>query len=224
MSRKLPEKERALVYDPALAAKLLKRGESPREQSRNRKINEILSVAVAVFASQGLSGFSIRRIAADAGVTLSTLQHYFGNRDNLLVITINSMLVKYVADYVEISRDTGLTPELRLETIIDSLLSAVNDPVVCGFYANMWATAAQDTNVHALMRESYTRYYDVMTSLVSAIRPDLPREKATTLGVAIGAQMDGLLVASIMAPHGLPDWATLTVNAKALCFSNIMKA
>lgn len=181
-------------------------------------------VAVAVFAQEGIAGLSTRRIAADAGISLSTLQHYFGNRDNLLVITINALLEKYIADYTAISRNAEMTPRQRLELVIDDLLEAVDDPVICGFYSHLWAAAAQDPTIKTLVRESYTRYYETLTTIVSSLRPDLPQERAAALGLSIGAQIDGLLVARLIAPHGLPEWKTVTVNSKAAWFAAIDSA
>lgn len=218
-----PEDKEELLYDPVLAARLLKRDGTEREKTRTRKMKKILSVAISVFAREGTRGFSIRRIAADAGITLSTLQHYFGNRDNLLIITINSLVAKYIADYIDIARDADLPPARRLELIVDDLFDAIKDPVLRAFYGHLWATAAQDEAIRDLVRESYTKYYEALTLVVSAMRPDLPLKRATTLSTAIGAQVDGMLVARIISPHSLPDWDTVAADAKALWFDMIAK-
>jgi len=51
-------------------------GETPRR---------IREAAVDLFAERGLHGTGIRDIAAQAGVTLSSLYHHFGSKDDLLV-------------------------------------------------------------------------------------------------------------------------------------------
>ncbi len=217
-------KNRDLKHDPALAARLIKRDETPREKSRARKMDKILSVAVAVFAGEGGTGFSMRRIAENAGITLSTLQHYFGNRDALLALTIDALLTRYVTDYIDIGKDPTMSPRQRLEWVLDDLLLAGNDPVARSFYANLWATAAQDPAVRDIARESYRRYYEALGNLVAALRPDLSAEHAEALGLAIAAQMEGFLICSVMAPRDQAGWAQLTVNAKAVCFAMIENA
>lgn len=43
----------------------------------------ILKTATALFAAHGLDGTSVRELAAAAGVTVATLNHYFGSKDGL---------------------------------------------------------------------------------------------------------------------------------------------
>ncbi|ABQ70508.1 TetR/AcrR family transcriptional regulator [Rhizorhabdus wittichii] len=206
---------RGIVYDPAVAARLLKRKDSEREKSRNKKISDILAVAVNIFAQEGISGFSIRRIASEAGISLSTLQHYFGTRDNLLVLTINSLLAGYIADYTDISRDTRLSPRERMVKVIDDLLQVIGNPLVCAFYVNLWPTATKTDPVADIVRESYTQYYEALTTIISGMRPELSLEKASTLSCLIGSQIDGLVVTRLIAPHGLPDWDVIVDRSKA---------
>lgn len=51
-------------------------GETPRR---------IRSAAISLFAERGFHGTGIRDIAAHSGVTLSSLYHHFGSKDDLLV-------------------------------------------------------------------------------------------------------------------------------------------
>ncbi|MFI0450793.1 TetR/AcrR family transcriptional regulator [Actinomadura sp. 6N118] len=51
-------------------------GETPRR---------IRSAAIGLFAERGFHGTGIRDIAAQSGVTLSSLYHHFGSKDDLLV-------------------------------------------------------------------------------------------------------------------------------------------
>ena len=68
MKRQLPSS-----YNPAQAAKLLNRKVTARDRLREKRIEEIVEVAVELFAKEGASGFSMRRVASLAGVTLSTV-------------------------------------------------------------------------------------------------------------------------------------------------------
>jgi AcrR family transcriptional regulator len=210
-----------LFYDPVLAAKLLKRGTSAREKARALKVNKILEVAIRVFSEEGVQGFSTRKIAGNAGITLSTLQHYFGTRDNLLIITINSLVARYISNYVEIARNMEIEPARRFDLVVDDLFTAISDPVIGAFYAQLWAASIHEEAVRSLVRESYTKYYEAFTMIVSAMRPDLPLERATALSLAIGSQIDGLLVTRIIAPHSIPAWPIVMRNSKSMWRNNI---
>lgn len=51
----------------------------------------ILSSALALFAQRGARGASVRAIAADAGVSVAMIHHYFGNKDGLYDACIDAM-------------------------------------------------------------------------------------------------------------------------------------
>jgi predicted HTH domain antitoxin len=70
MKRQIPSS-----YNPAQAAKLLNYKESARDRQREKRIEEIVEVAVELFSKEGTAGFSMRRVASLAGVTLSLYRH-----------------------------------------------------------------------------------------------------------------------------------------------------
>ncbi|HUH05072.1 MAG TPA: helix-turn-helix domain-containing protein [Kofleriaceae bacterium] len=57
----------------------------------------ILATALAMFAEHGLDGVSIRTIASAAGVSLATVHHYFGSKDDLYEACIDSMYEELIA-------------------------------------------------------------------------------------------------------------------------------
>lgn len=76
----------------------------------------ILESAQALFGARGLSGVSVRKIAAGAGVTLATVHHYFGGKDDLYRACVDSM-------YRELTELAArLERELRGVTEVESLV------------------------------------------------------------------------------------------------------
>lgn len=214
---------RASRFDAALIARHLKHGDSDREEARGQKINYILSVAASLFASEGLAGVSMRRVAAEAGVTLSTLQHYFGNRQNLVELTINSMLDLYIADFTAISRDT-LTPAAeRFSMVIDALLHSVSTPVTAAFYVHLWAAAVQDTDILEHVRENYAGYFEALSRIIGQMRPDWPVERVNSTALAVGTHIDGLLVTRVIAPPTVPHGDGVLAGVKAFWTDVILR-
>src|ERR1700676_1900704 len=117
MKRQLPSS-----YNPAQAAKLLNRKVTARDRLREKRIEEIVEVAVELFAKEGASGFSMRRVASLAGVTLSTLQHYFGKGENLLKITISSITSRYIDTLQAIEHDVTLPPRDRFTVLPSDII------------------------------------------------------------------------------------------------------
>ncbi|RCK69736.1 TetR/AcrR family transcriptional regulator [Desertihabitans brevis] len=63
------------------------RRRGPYAKSAGRR-RQILDVALARFASRGYRAASLREIAADAGISLSTLMHHFPTKEDLLLATL----------------------------------------------------------------------------------------------------------------------------------------
>lgn len=57
----------------------------------------ILEAATALFGAKGTGNVSIRRIAAASGVSLATVHHYFGSKEQLYDACIQSMYVELAA-------------------------------------------------------------------------------------------------------------------------------
>src|ERR1700680_3910567 len=96
---------------------------TPRQRgNRTTRVPEILEVAIHVFASEGNAGFTQRRVAADAGGGLSTLQHYFGSRESLLQSTIEEMGKRYIGRFQLLADDTHQSPEAPLKTAPEETL------------------------------------------------------------------------------------------------------
>jgi len=69
-------------------------GNTRRNPSANRddKKNLILDAAVELFAKQGYHGTNIRNIADDLGISTGTLYLYFGNKQELLLQSVDRMV------------------------------------------------------------------------------------------------------------------------------------
>jgi len=199
MKRQLPSS-----YNPAKAAKLLNQRETPRDRLREKRIEEIVEVAVELFAKEGASGFSMRRVASLAGVTLSTLQHYFGKGENLLQITINSITARYIDRLRAIEHDRSLPARERFHVITDEIIGWSTDPVVSACYFELYALASKDKEVARLIEEVYVAYHGLLTDFVAELNPALSRDRAAMIALMIGAHIDGVMIFRYRGAPALP--------------------
>lgn len=61
----------------------------PKQVDHEQRRREIADAVARVAASRGLTGVSFREVAAEAGISVALVQHYFGTKENLLVGTVN---------------------------------------------------------------------------------------------------------------------------------------
>lgn len=95
------------------------RGRPPAGDAADRRA-AILDAARVKFAAQGFSGTSMRAIARDAGVDVSLISHYFGDKAGLLVATMELPVnpVEKIALVIEDGPD-GMAERL-LQTFLEA--------------------------------------------------------------------------------------------------------
>jgi AcrR family transcriptional regulator len=193
-----------------------------RRGNRTTRVPEILETAIKVFAAEGNAGFTQRRVAADSGIRLATLQHYFGSRELLLHSTIEELAKRYLQRYRLLATDKNMAPEARLEAILDETFAALTDPenVVSSFALECWCLAEHMESVSELMVHVSGEFQDIFSELVAAINTELPQEECRLRASLIYSHWQGLIVflrrAKQNAPEPAPFRAATKVVWKAL--------
>lgn len=169
----------------------------------------ILEAARTVFVEDGYAAFSSRRVAAVAGLTLSTLQHYFATHQSLRLAAIDSLIGLYPARYRAMLEDSSLTPRRRLELLVEDTLDAVSDPNVCGFIFQAFALAAHDPAVGRLVETHYADYVDVVAQMLRMNKPSLAHDDAAALATLFTSQMDGMMFFEFRGGTRVPAFSRL---------------
>jgi AcrR family transcriptional regulator len=91
---------------------------TPRNPEATRR--RILAAALAEFASKGISGARVDRIAARAKTNKRMLYHYFGSKDGLYRAVLNQRL----SDRKPVAVEPGLDEADRLSRIFERLTSS----------------------------------------------------------------------------------------------------
>ena len=63
----------------------------PNQADAEETKRKLLNAAAVSFSENGWRGTSLRKVALDAGVTLATIHHYFGNKDALYAASLNAI-------------------------------------------------------------------------------------------------------------------------------------
>jgi TetR/AcrR family transcriptional regulator len=96
---------------------IVPRGKSKNENTRNT----ILKVSMRLFADLGYEGVAMRQIAKEVDVTLPTIYHHFGSKEDLFKAVETEM---YGAHTVSLLGDLleDATPEERLRKFMNNLM------------------------------------------------------------------------------------------------------
>lgn len=82
-----------------------------KASGHNSKIDEIISVASALFSRKGYSATSLKEIADEVGLHKTSLFHYFKNKEEILM----EVMDKGLREYVNILDESAIDPNLKVE-------------------------------------------------------------------------------------------------------------
>ena len=167
--------------------------------------SELADAAARVIAQSGLGGATLRDVAAEAGLTTGALTHYFADKRELLIFTLQASLERRRAAHPHASTDDALND---LGVLLDGVLpiseaSKLHWMVTIAFASQ----AGGDAELAVVQREAYRRFRQSVTELVERavaqgrLRVDLD---VVTEAEALIALADGIAVQALFDPTSWP--------------------
>lgn len=190
-----------------------KAGEKERKE-------QILTAALTVAIREGLEGLTVRRVAAEAGLSHGLVHFHFKSKAKLLVALLDRLLNRTAAFEVG--------PEiLAIESPLDRLLALLrkemgrltNDREHVHLFFDFWLMGTRQPRIRARMRAELERYREAFRPMVEEVLRAEPHRFAGVspdgLAAVIVAFIKGSAVQSVIDPKGF-DVSGFTVAANAL--------
>ena len=166
---------------------------------------ELTDVLLSIAATRGLDQVSVREVAAAAGVSIGTVQHYFATKDEMLVFAFRQVVERTRARVAGIDADNG--PRHALGAALRELLPLDQARLAeCRVYLAFAARAATSPSLAAVQRETLSAIYaDLEQALRAAATA---RNRGPALDTALEARLllavvDGLMFDAVSAPGTL---------------------
>jgi AcrR family transcriptional regulator len=115
---------------------------------------QILDAAARVISRRGVTGLRLVDVAEEAGLSVGSIQHYFGTRDRLLVQTFSYETDRAFERWVE-SADGGSDAWGRLVALVDIVLDPSTFRERWTRWLQFWAVYARDPKLRRSMGQAY---------------------------------------------------------------------
>lgn len=179
------------------------------------RAHAILGAARLIIASDGYAGLSMRRVAAEVGVSLSNVQHYYNSKDMLveavLLYTMNMFQEKI--DQITSSMANASRTE-QFQSTIDMFMRELSDPITVALFFEIWALATRNTFASNLMDKMLARERKAIFKLIQGLSPQIPDEQYQLRAALIVAQIQGLLLFRLFNPARKAELAGVEQLAK----------
>lgn len=144
--------------------------EAPSPQRADRQAR-ILDAVLAILAEKGISGVSMRAVAAEAGVALGLVNYHYTDKTHLIAAALRRVEER---DLAIVDPDPALPPDERL---LAALRRVVDPEFLTVAYLSLrlqlWALAQVNEEFARINSTAQARYRAALAALIGAARPAL---------------------------------------------------
>lgn len=150
---------------------------------KNTKTEKVLDVAFELLKSAGDHGVTMRQVASTAGMSLSNVQYYYKNKDELLKALADRYFNTCLEELKEVesikSRDTI---DDDLERLLELFLRhGIEVTEMCCVFREYWAISTRNEEIN----DHINQYYEEMVKILSSkLRPVAKSEEGLTKAVS----------------------------------------
>lgn len=196
----------AMAKRAKAAAEATSRGQARREQ--------ILAAASALLLDAGYAAFSVRGVAARAGVRLSHVQYYFPDPADIVAALLDRFVAQYSHEVMTRFREGADAAGLRLTRALEWLLNDEAYRRDCAiFMTEVAGAAARNAKIAAALKRYYATYLEAMAAMVAELNPKLTAVQRRQRAVQCIALIEGIAVTRV--PLGRDATTTFTARATA---------
>lgn len=159
-----------------------------------QRAEEILLVARGLLLQKGYAGLTMRGIAAQSQVSLSTVQHYYKNPEVLIAALLSYLLDEFQAQIDALIKSmAGKGQRERFESVLDYIFNECRNPDVCGVFAEAWSLAQRLPFANDLMAQVQARERKQFYQLIYGLNPFINaadyRERAALIVILLHGLM-----------------------------------
>lgn len=153
-------------------------------------LRTVLVAAFEVLLEEGGAGFSARKVANRAGISLGNLSYYYPTRGDLLHELFRQAVRGY-DDRVHQELARIEEPEERLHALAKTWIDAMGDRSNAVPLWELWSISAHEERVADAFEEVYGMFTSTMEEAIADCRPDLPASRVAMLSALAIALIDG---------------------------------
>jgi TetR/AcrR family transcriptional repressor of bet genes len=187
----------------------------------------LVDAAIESLKRWGHEGLSVRRIAAEAGVSIGLINHHFPHKDSLVAESYRAFSRRLSQSYEAAVAAAGKDPRTRLRAYFNAFFSNPNlDPQVLTAWVVYWSLVQVSPEMRAVRDEEGRGYSAVLGRLLS----DLAQSRGgvpVDLGLVVSgltALLDGLWLQLCLDPSSIrpkdaaslcDDWVDRVIGPSA---------
>ena len=165
-----------------------------RRESPEVRREALVEAALRCIAAHGYEGVSVRRIAAEAGVSVGLINHYYAGIDLLVAHAFESMAESMTRTLRERVEAAPPAPRARLTAFFEASFSPVIlDPGILAVWVVFWSMLRHSPAIQQAQQRSWADYRAILENYLAAYAGECGRD-SVNIGLAamgLSALLDG---------------------------------
>jgi AcrR family transcriptional regulator len=156
-----------------------------------KTVKKILEAARDVLIEHGYEGFTMRKIAAQANLSLGNVNYYFKNKEQLINSLLDAALSGYESVFAHILNDEKLSPAEKFSEIVRIIVIDLGTKETTRFFPEIWAMANHNSYVQKQVNLFYQRARQYFYALIADINPAIDGNRRAALALFFSASIEG---------------------------------
>jgi AcrR family transcriptional regulator len=145
----------------------------------------------------GHDGVSVRRISAEAGVSIGLINHHFPSKSGLIAETYETLALSLQDSLRARAENRTASPRTRLSDFFRaSFAPKLLDPQLFNVWVVFWSMVEHSPEIRAVHDRTYGKYRSILETLLGELVESgaAPKLKLRSAAIALSALLDGLWV------------------------------
>jgi AcrR family transcriptional regulator len=196
----------------------VKRTRSPASRrANNETAARIVLAARELLMNEGYAQFSMRNVAARAGVHLANVQYYFKTREDLVRALLDDTGARYRASYDALRASTPADGMARFEAVVDFNLQDIATWETRRYFIQLWALLATiDGHSGSLMSDLYAIDIQQLSECIAELAPDTDAAEVRRRASVLAAMIEGMVVVRGAHSRSAAELERLMKRARAV--------
>jgi TetR/AcrR family transcriptional regulator, transcriptional repressor of bet genes len=186
-----------------------------RRAAPQARRDELIAATLASLSKYGHEGASVRRISAEAGVSMGLITHHFRSIDALVAAAFKSLAERLLSQSREPALALAAEPLKSLHAFFAaSFTPQALDPAIFRTWLVFWSLVPHSAQLRAVRDLTSGETRATLSTLLTRLKraPGVPAFRVAPAAIGLSALMDGLWVELSLAPSGFEP-----AQAVALC-------
>ena len=155
----------------------------------------IVLAARELLMTQGYAQFSMRNVAARAGLHLANVQYYYKTREALVKALLDDTGERYRSSYEELRARGPKDREARFKAVVEFNLKDIATSETRRYFIQLWALLTEiDGRAGHLMNDLYAIDIQQLSDCIADLVPDTDAAEVRRRASILAAMIEGMVV------------------------------